>query len=258
MSKFKVTLRRNGSAVGEMHYGSEAVAVTRAKEMKDATGCDVTVAPAKANPRRAVTRRRNGTGLRLASGSALEGSSEIGSAHDAALAARIRGELAEMVAKGMTPAQAVSAWMRKWEAMFLYEPPPAVVKASQRAFVQSLVPKRNGHRRNPESTTLWTVRVGSQEIGEFHAPSHLTAAIARTAARVAAEQGYTASMFRRFGSVSDGMHRHPVAQFLKNGHRCNPGCGCPKSNRRRRNGTTAGEAAASRSLAHRAAMLLTR
>lgn len=167
MSKFKVTLRRNGSAVGEMHYGSEAVAVTKAKAMKDATGCDVTVAPVKANRRRAVTRRRN-----------------------------------------------------------------------------------------PESTTLWTVRVGSQEIGEFHAPSRLTAAIAREAAKVAAEQGYTASYFKRWGSVSDGLHRHPVAQFLKNGHRCNPSCGCPKSNRRRRNGTTAGEAAASRSLAHRAAMIL--
>ena len=139
MSKFKVTLRRNGKPVGEMSYPSEAVAVTQAKAMKDATGCAVTVAPAGAAK---ANRRRNG------------------------------------------------------------------------------------------ATIMWTVRVGSQEIGDLHAAPRLTAALVRKAAKLAAEQGITAKTFKRLGSVSNGMTRYLVAPFIKNGHLCNPGCGCSANPRR--------------------------
>jgi hypothetical protein len=151
MPGFKITMRKNGRAVGEMSYGSEAVAVTQAAAMsKAAPGTTVTVASAKSNP------RRNG------------GSESV----------------------------------------------------------------------------MWTVRVGSQEIGDIHAAPQVTAALVDKAAKLAAEQGVTASMFKRFGSVSDGMARRSVAPFLKNGHICrNPSCGC-KANPRR-NGETEGRLMAS-------------
>jgi hypothetical protein len=53
MAGFKITLRKNGRAVGEMSYGSEAVAVSKATAMiKAAPGTTVTVASTTSNPRR--------------------------------------------------------------------------------------------------------------------------------------------------------------------------------------------------------------
>lgn len=65
-------------------------------------------------------------------------------------------------------------------------------------------------------TVTWEVRVGSQVIGEVLGGLECDLELARKAEVVASECGIAASMFHRWGSVSDGMGRRPVGPILKN------------------------------------------
>jgi hypothetical protein len=90
--------------------------------------------------REEALRLLEGAPLALPSGSELEGNREIAGASDSAAEARVRGELAALVAGGLTPTEAAEKWMKGWVAKFpAHTPASHDVRLSQRKFVYGIV-----------------------------------------------------------------------------------------------------------------------